>query len=276
MTVSTMDSKSIVVGKEVGESGTAHLQGFIKFKEMKRLSAVKKLLPRAHWEAAKGSDQQNLDYCSKEQVFIKRGVFASGSKGGGASGLALALQIGDKPFEDMSEEERCAYLRHEKYVVRSKILLDNAEAKKTSRLKFVNVVLKDWQEELVKYVQGDVSDRKVRWYVDPVGNMGKSFVSEYLECKHGAVIFENGKSNDIAYAYKNQGIVIFDLRRSQEGYFNYGVIESFKNGRLWCPKYESCVKLFKKPHVIIFSNFEPDKNQLSKDRWDIHRFGGLY
>lgn len=56
-----------VVGREVGESGTPHLQGFVNLKTKRRLSTMKKWLsPRAHFEAAKGTDVQNDDYCSKE------------------------------------------------------------------------------------------------------------------------------------------------------------------------------------------------------------------
>jgi len=44
-------------------TGTAHLQGFIIFKKNMRLTAVKKLLATAHWELARGSNQQAADYC---------------------------------------------------------------------------------------------------------------------------------------------------------------------------------------------------------------------
>lgn len=53
-----------VVGKETGEEGTPHLQGFVRFKRTYRLAALKKLLPRAHWEPAKTNDAEN--YCMKE------------------------------------------------------------------------------------------------------------------------------------------------------------------------------------------------------------------
>lgn len=57
-----------VIGKEVGENGTPHLQGFITWKRAYRLSQLKKLVPRAHWEAGKTSDAQN--YCMKEDYEI--------------------------------------------------------------------------------------------------------------------------------------------------------------------------------------------------------------
>lgn len=54
-----------VIGQEVGESGTPHLQGYIVFKDAKTMSALKKLLPKAHWETTKGSPKRASDYCKK-------------------------------------------------------------------------------------------------------------------------------------------------------------------------------------------------------------------
>lgn len=48
-------------------TNTPHLQGFICFNTNKRLVALKKLLPRAHWQVMKGSVQDCLNYTSKEE-----------------------------------------------------------------------------------------------------------------------------------------------------------------------------------------------------------------
>lgn len=55
-----------VIGKEVGENGTPHLQGFIQHKNAIAFKYLKEILPRAHLEKAKGSVKQNLEYCEKE------------------------------------------------------------------------------------------------------------------------------------------------------------------------------------------------------------------
>lgn len=47
-------------------TGKKHLQGYVVFKTQQRLSAVKKIDGRAHWEKARGSVADNIKYCSKD------------------------------------------------------------------------------------------------------------------------------------------------------------------------------------------------------------------
>jgi len=73
--VKKLDAKYVVCGIEKGDKEqTPHLQGYMYFDTLKSLAQVKKLLHRAHWEAAKGTGQQNKEYCSKEgNLLIEKG-----------------------------------------------------------------------------------------------------------------------------------------------------------------------------------------------------------
>nr|QTE03519.1 MAG: replication-associated protein [Motacilla cinerea CRESS-DNA-virus sp.] len=56
-----------VFGKEVGENGTPHLQGYFILLRKRRLTALKSdASSRAHFEVARGSPQSNKLYCSKD------------------------------------------------------------------------------------------------------------------------------------------------------------------------------------------------------------------
>lgn len=58
---------------EKGESGTKHYQGYLRWNENTRLSALKKLegdFARAHFKIAKGNEQQNIVYCTKQDTRI--------------------------------------------------------------------------------------------------------------------------------------------------------------------------------------------------------------
>ena len=70
-------------------------------------------------------------------------------------------------------------------------------------------------------------------------------------------------------AEKIPEIILLDIPRASKDFINYGAIEQLKNGCLYSGKYEGGDCIFPHPHVICFANEEPDKDMMSKDRWDI-------
>ena len=60
----------MVCQMELGEEGTLHLQGYIEMKQPARLAALKKLLPRAHLEMARGTKGECIRYCLKEETSL--------------------------------------------------------------------------------------------------------------------------------------------------------------------------------------------------------------
>ncbi len=56
----------LIMGKEVGENGTPHLQGYCVFKNRKCLSGAKKVWPRAHLEIKRGTCAEAINYCKKD------------------------------------------------------------------------------------------------------------------------------------------------------------------------------------------------------------------
>lgn len=57
------------IGREVGASGTPHLQGYLEFKGPRVFNTIKKLLPGAHIERARGSRLDNIRYTQKENNY---------------------------------------------------------------------------------------------------------------------------------------------------------------------------------------------------------------
>lgn len=70
--IKEISCRYLIVGEELGEQGTPHLQGFIYHENKKSFKQVKQSIPRAHLEIQKGSSFSNQEYCSKEgKVFSK-------------------------------------------------------------------------------------------------------------------------------------------------------------------------------------------------------------
>ncbi len=55
-------------GLECGAEGTAHIQGYLEFKNRKKMSTVKRMLSleRSHLEPRRGTPQEAKDYCCKD------------------------------------------------------------------------------------------------------------------------------------------------------------------------------------------------------------------
>lgn len=75
----------VIYQLETGEDGTPHLQGYVEFGKYKRLSGAKKVNRRAHWEMRAGTQQQAIDYCTKEATRTD-GPWEKGTKVKGKNG----------------------------------------------------------------------------------------------------------------------------------------------------------------------------------------------
>lgn len=63
-----------VVGEEVGEKGTPHLQGFVNLRCKQRPKRLEELLGGRAWiSPARGSDLDNKAYCQKERPYLECG-----------------------------------------------------------------------------------------------------------------------------------------------------------------------------------------------------------
>ncbi|ABI54257.1 replication-associated protein [Finch circovirus] len=100
-----------IVGKEKGEQGTPHLQGFLHLKKKQRLKQMKELIPRAHFERARGSDEDNEQYCGKEgDVILTIGVPSKGNRSD-LAGAVAAVKAG-RGMAEVAREFSLAYVRY--------------------------------------------------------------------------------------------------------------------------------------------------------------------
>ena len=108
--LSRLEPEYIVYGKEVGESGTPHLQGFLHFANPRIMP--KKLIPRAHWEPLRGTPKQASDYCKKDGDFYEHGTLPNQGKRNDLDEVYDAVKTGTKTVSDIIEEQPEVYNPH--------------------------------------------------------------------------------------------------------------------------------------------------------------------
>lgn len=107
----SLECQYLVYGREVGEEGTPHLQGFVTFKSNKRFAGLKKLHPTAHWEAARESSSVNADYCKKDGDYFEKGETPSKGKRTDLLKIAEAVKAG-KSLLEVSDMSPDTYIRN--------------------------------------------------------------------------------------------------------------------------------------------------------------------
>lgn len=266
-----------IFGKEIGEKGTLHLQGFVHLHKRLRLNTIKqKMCKTGHYELARGSDEQNKEYCSKDGDLLLE-VGTPAPKSGTNQSFVTASEITEKVVAGDSigklitenEQYKAAYFKH------SRAIHDTIDEMKqhchaTDRyddMLNLNLIFYPWQVELYYMLTNEQPrERLIYWYVDYKGSAGKSTFVDYYKARHRAKKITGGKINDLCYSYDYEPVVFFDFARGKETTYLNGFIEDLTNGFLFSAKYKSFDKVFKRPHVIVFSNKLPEPDSFSLDR----------
>lgn len=260
-----------VFGRETGDSGTPHLQGFVIFSNTTTFSVAKgRIGDRAHIEVARGSSRQAADYCKKDQDFEEFGDFPGnqGRRNDWDSYKEWILELGRVPSRtEIVVKFPGLYARYKRACV------DYAEAIAPKPVLTDTEPRFGWQTQVAGIIDGVPNDRTVNFVVDPTGNSGKSWICKWALTKHPerVQIFRIGKRDDLAYCIDiDKDIFLFDIPRGQMTYLQYSVLESMKDRMIFSPKYESSFKILRTvPTVIVFSNEEPDMNAMSADRYRV-------
>lgn len=281
------DLEFVLVVQEKHLDGGNHLHAIVKCKTKpqpkvqsrdvdnifgKHVNVLKvKILPRAieylfksgkpiSWSKENLSTQELRETHTKRQ---NKGVF-----------LAMAKKLKENPDLDMTEDDEDAafFLQHGKKVLDFKAVLVEKNFKKFVIPESLpdETSLWDWQNDAVRILMRQ-NNRQIQWIYDVTGNNGKSHIMKYLNNHYGAYVVRGGKFSDIALAYQYQPIVVFDYTRTKESNVCYDIMEQFKDGQIFSPKFKSIVKKRADIKVIVLSNFRPILENLTYDRWILGR-----
>lgn len=256
----------IVFGKEVGESGTPHLQGFIAFSKRVYMTDVKKRISRtAHFELAR-LVPESIEYCKKDGDVFEAGVIPVGQgKRSDIEDFKIDCKAGLLNFKEIREKHSTVYAKYKSFVM--EYVVDNSP-----KVTVPTYTLHEWQQDLLKKLTEEPDDRTIQFIVDSTGNNGKSwFAHWYASNNANCQVMCPGKRADMAYILRTDiRVLILDAPRSKQGEFiQYDFLEDVKNGYVFSPKYESSTKSLGNVHLVVLMNEPPDLTKLSFDRFDI-------
>lgn len=268
-TIEELDVRYLIYGEETcPTTKRLHMQGYLEIDKPKTVSAVLKNIFRFNkLFVSKGTLYDNIKYCSKEgKVFEKGQPVEQGERTDFKNIYELIKNGGD--MNDVDEQFPEIAIKYSTGVEK---MIQRANARASAeelREEYEEVKLRPWQEKLFNMLHEKPDKRKIYWYYDRVGGMGKSWFVEFIDTTDlKCHTFTHTKSADVAYAIKGtEKVFIFDLARKLEDMVNTQIIECVKNGRVFSTKYQSIVKKFCKPHVIVFANFKPVEGGFSEDK----------
>lgn len=132
-----------------------------------------------------------------------------------------------------------------------------------------------WQSDICNLILNNEPDgRTINWYWESTGGKGKSSFCKYMFVKHNIITIQGGKCPDIMNIMFNLDCndltaIFIDLPRNSGNNYSEKAVECILNGMITNTKFETGVKVFNPPHVVIFANSPPIIEDMSTDRWNI-------
>ena len=261
----------LVFGREIGESGTPHLQGYVDFGTTKRFSTAKGHIGQnAHIDVKRGKPEQAADYCKKDGDFEEFGSLTGGQgrRNDWKEFIQWVELIGRVPSQrELCREFPSLYARY------SSRCFEIAEAHTDPPTLSNSEPRLGWQTLVTGRAMGEANVRTIDFVVDPEGNSGKTWLCQYLLTKEPdkVQVMRVGRRDDLAYCIDpSKRIFCFDVPRAQMEFFPYPVLEMLKDRMIFSPKYKSGMKILSNvPYVVVFSNEPPDLSKLTQDRFNI-------
>lgn len=261
----------LIFGREVGDSGTPHLQGFVVFRDPVSFSVAKhRIGDRAHLEVTRGQSAQAADYCKKDGDFEEFGApFRQGRRNDWDAYKEWVISLGYVPSErEIILHNTSLYARYSKAcVVIAKAVLESPRLTE-SEPRF------GWQTQVAGRMSATTYNaRSIDFVVNPDGNAGKSWMCQYALTKWPTrvQVLRIGKRDDLAHCIdETKDMFLLDVPRGQMEFLRYEVLEMLKDKMVFSPKYNSQMKILRRvPYVAVFSNEAPDEEKLTHDRFNI-------
>lgn len=227
-----LDNRKFVVGREIGENGTPHLQGYVSLPGPVKFATIKNLMPRAHIEKAKGNDEQNLKYCTKEGNYETNMI------------------------EESSQEK-----------IRKKLLAKyEGVVWKSWQQKIIDIIRGERNDRVINWVYDPKGNSGKSFLTKYIALTENCVIADGKKENVFNQLNEMCNEQDLEVT-----IIVLDIPRhnQQEYELNYGMLEALKDGVIYSGKYKGGKVFLDEPHVIVFSNSEPLYEKFTPDRWNV-------
>lgn len=109
----------LVYGREVGENGTRHLQGYVEFSQRLRITQVKRVLgQRLHLEKRLGNASQADEYCKKDGDFVTYGEISVSVQGQRRDLHSLHESlVNNRPLRYIADEHFSSFIRYQRGIL---------------------------------------------------------------------------------------------------------------------------------------------------------------
>lgn len=257
---------------EEGEEGTQHFQGYVEFERSVRFSALKKLLPEAHWEPRLGSRDEARDYCMKKDDTYIEGPWEHGTwRSAGQGNRSDMTAIRDKlekgvPFEEVKREHFGTFARYEEYFYNYYMQYKKLQLEYPTNDDGSALELRKWQHELIKYLDEPIVRRRIIWVWSQESELGKTTFRQWLQAHYKAKVL-NGctKLWDTLMAYREHSIVLYDVpRQAPLDAELTAQLETMSDGGIVTSTKFKVMEKFVKAHIVVFCNRPPPEDKLPK------------
>ncbi|AUM61660.1 Rep [uncultured virus] len=290
--------KYVCVGAEVGDSGTFHLQGCAvatanAAKCTKKMWSVLPGAEKMYFARMRGTLEQASDYCKKDEQWVEAGVaegkwkqIYEAAKVDIEAAVAIDYEVGVKHYNQIKSINTAAQ----------------------NGIPAFDLQLRPWQVTAYNKLLNQ-NERQILFVVDIDGGKGKSTMARWLLSKpntwgcrgklfipgsrlrslslarfervgrpvtnrgnNKSVYFTGGKLINLACSWTKgtYDVAVFDMARSNDvAYFPWNFVEQLKDGWFLSEKYDSAMRVFKPPKIVMFMNQDPPRDKFTSDRYDV-------
>lgn len=128
--IKSLSYRYLIYGREKGESGTPHLQGYCELTKQTSFSTVKRCIPKAHIEKRNGTAVQASDYCKKDGDYDEFGKISNPGKRNDIHQVYEMVKEAKSDYE-IQEFSPLSYAKYHRAIdrMRLNVLRENREYK---------------------------------------------------------------------------------------------------------------------------------------------------